>query len=49
MMVTIGALLGARNDGIGFLIGMAVHLAYQAIDWCRGRLEGRIRLESSDP
>ena len=48
MMVTVGALLGAENDGIGFAAGLIVHWAYIGQDWYRTRHEGHIRLESHD-
>ena len=50
MTVTVGALLAAKNDGIGFLAGLLLHTAYVIHDrWEmeKSRREGRIRLEGS--
>ena len=47
MIVTVGALLGAKNDGVGFVAGLVVHGAYLVQDWVEARREGRIRLERS--
>ena len=48
MMVTVGALLGAKNDGIGFAAGLIVHWAYVTQEWYRTRNDGHIRLEPDD-
>ncbi|KAL9119715.1 MAG: hypothetical protein Q9187_003733 [Circinaria calcarea] len=50
MVVTVGALLAAKNDGIGFLAGLLIHGAYVFDDWQQSRRterEGRIRLENN--
>ena len=44
MLVTVGALLGAKNDGVGFVAGMGVHAAYVFVDWVARRREGDLRL-----
>lgn len=47
MVVTIGALLAAKNDGVGFFAGLLIHGAYKFNDWQRSReveREGQIRL-----
>ena len=51
MTVTIGTILGTKNDGIGFIAGMIVHGAYKFQDWLEQRQserEGRIRLGEDD-
>ena len=52
MFVTTGALLAAKNDGIGFLAGLFVHGSYKMLDvftvW-KSQREGRIRLENEVP
>ena len=48
MTVTVGAILAARNDGVGFLVGLLLHGTYRTSDWLEARQssrEGRIRLE----
>ena len=52
MLVTGGAILGTRNDGIGFIVGLAIHFAYKFQDWEVSRLagqEGQIRLGEDLP
>ena len=52
MVVTVGALLAAKNDGIGFLAGLLIHGACGFDDWQHARKaerEGRIRLEDELP
>ena len=52
MFVTVGALLAAKNDGIGFLSGLLVHGAYKMLDvfnFWRSQNEGRLRLENETP
>ena len=52
MSVTVGALLAAKNDGVGFLAGLLVHGAYTMLDFFtvwRSQYEGRIRLENEIP
>ncbi|OQE31209.1 hypothetical protein PENSTE_c001G06251 [Penicillium steckii] len=48
MMVTVGGLLGFKNDAIGFIAGLIVYWAYQAPEfWDKGRSywsQGRLRL-----
>ncbi|MCJ1241490.1 hypothetical protein MMC14_009495 [Varicellaria rhodocarpa] len=47
MMVTVGALLAAKNDGIGFLAGLLLHTTYEIHErWelKKSAREGRIRL-----
>ncbi|KAI2786262.1 hypothetical protein POX_g08645 [Penicillium oxalicum] len=48
MMVTVGVLVGFKNDAMGFLAGMFCHWAYQIPSWWeqgRSRLsQGRLRL-----
>ena len=49
MLVTVAAILGAKNDGVGFVVGMGVHWAYRIKDWVDERWGvGRIRLENED-
>ena len=52
MTVTAGTILGTKNDGIGFIAGMALHSAYKAHDSYEARQfsrrEGRIRLTEDD-
>ncbi|KAJ5124519.1 uncharacterized protein N7515_008344 [Penicillium bovifimosum] len=49
MMVTVGLLVGFKNDAIGFIAGMLCHWAYEIPEWLeRGRSrwsEGRLRLQ----
>ena len=50
MVVTVGALLAAKNDGVGFLAGLLIHGAYTFDGWQESRKaerEGRIRLEDN--
>ena len=50
MSVTVGALLAAKNDGIGFLAGLLLYTAYEIHDWWevkKSTREGHIRLEGS--
>jgi hypothetical protein len=52
MLVTVGAILGTKNDGIGFIVGLVVHFAYKFQDWEESRRmgrEGRIRLGEGTP
>ncbi|KAL2812417.1 hypothetical protein BJX63DRAFT_396886 [Aspergillus granulosus] len=48
MMVTVGLLVGFKNDAVGFVAGMLCHWAYELPDYVeRGRRrwgEGRVRL-----
>ncbi|KAJ5692659.1 hypothetical protein N7462_002082 [Penicillium macrosclerotiorum] len=48
MMVTVGLLVGFKNDAIGFIAGMLVHWAYEIPGWwgkARSRWsQGRLRL-----
>lgn len=48
MMVTVGLLVGFKNDAVGFIAGMLAHWAYQIPSWWeQGRSrwsEGRLRL-----
>ncbi|KAJ5247740.1 hypothetical protein N7468_002723 [Penicillium chermesinum] len=48
MMVTVGLLVGFKNDAVGFLAGMLTHWAYELPTWWeKGRArwsEGRLRL-----
>lgn len=48
MMMTVGLLVGFKNDGIGFIAGMLCHWSYELPSWyekCRGRWSrGRLRL-----
>lgn len=48
MIVTVGGLLGFRNDAIGFLAGLLTHWAYSITElWDKGRnywSQGRLRL-----
>ena len=49
MLVTVGALLAAANDGVGFVAGLLVHGAYKLLDWIedkRAMREGHIRIEN---
>jgi len=49
MLVTIGALLAAKNDGVGFVAGLLVHGAYGLCDRIEAKRcvgEGHIRLEN---
>ena len=48
MLVTVGALLAAKNDAVGFIAGLLAHGAYRLRDWIevkRSMREGHIRLE----
>lgn len=48
MSATVIALLGAKNDGVGFIVGMVMHGVYTAQDYYMKRWEartGQIRLE----
>lgn len=38
MMVTVGLLVGFKNDAVGFIAGMLAHWAYQIPSWSEGRL-----------
>lgn len=49
MGVTIGAILGTKNDGIGLIAGLLIHYAYKIQDWDKTRREGQIRLDTSEP
>ncbi|KAJ6088703.1 hypothetical protein N7486_009964 [Penicillium sp. IBT 16267x] len=48
MMVTVGLLVGFKNDAVGFIAGMLCHMAYELPTWwekARARWsEGRLRL-----
>ena len=48
MMVTVGLLVGFKNDAIGFIAGMLCHWSYDIPKWwekARSRWsEGRLRL-----
>jgi len=46
MMVTVGLLVGFKNDAIGFIAGMLCHWAYEVPAWWEKRRsrEGRLRL-----
>jgi xanthine/uracil permease len=48
MMVTVGVLIGFKNDAVGFLAGLLTHWAYDIPKWwekCRARWsEGRLHL-----
>lgn len=48
MLVTVGLLVGFKNDAVGFLAGMLTHWAYEVPGWWeKGRArwsEGRLRL-----
>jgi len=44
MTATVAALLGARNDGVGFMVGMVVDGIYRTQDWRERRRQGQIRL-----
>ncbi|EED20407.1 sulfate transporter, putative [Talaromyces stipitatus ATCC 10500] len=45
MMVTIGFLVGFKNDAVGFIAGMLCHWSFQIPVWLHSRRhEGRIRL-----
>lgn len=48
MMVTVGLLVGFKNDAVGFIAGMLAHWAYEVPGWWeKGRSrwsEGRLRL-----
>lgn len=49
MMVTVGLLVGFKNDAIGFIAGMLCHWSYEIPGWLeKGRTrwsEGRLRLD----
>lgn len=47
MLVTVGALLAVKNDGVGFIAGLLVHGAYGLCDWIEAKRymrAGHIRL-----
>lgn len=48
MMVTVGLLVGFKNDAIGFIGGMLCHWSYELPQLLERRREGRIRLGSVD-
>ena len=49
MLVTVAAILGAKNDGIGFVVGMGVHWSYRFKNWVEERWGvGRIRLDDEE-
>ncbi|KAJ5299914.1 hypothetical protein N7476_011471 [Penicillium atrosanguineum] len=49
MMITVGLLVGFKNDAIGFIAGMLCHWAYEIPSWWEKRRsrwsEGRLRLD----
>jgi hypothetical protein len=51
MTVTVGVMLGLKNDGLGFLAGFALHWSFKFHDWYEGIMatrEGRIRLPGNE-
>ena len=52
MVATVGAILAFKNDGVGFIVGLLLHITYQLLDrvqaW-RTRRYGTIRLNSERP
>ncbi|MCJ1320664.1 hypothetical protein MMC15_006004 [Xylographa vitiligo] len=52
MIATVGAILAFKNDGVGFIVGLLLHITYNLLDriqaWRTGR-HGTIRLNNERP